>query len=84
MLDLLFGQDGCEVFHLADLANFDFGVDAGVAVGGTQATNGSRRTKRAAGASARDGKSLGVQHRLEQQHAQHGEDDVVADQHLDP
>src|ERR1700733_698271 len=35
VLDLLFGQDGCEVFHLKDLANFDLGVDAGVAVGGT-------------------------------------------------
>ena len=35
VLDLLFGQDGCEVFHLKDLANFDFGVEAGVAVGGT-------------------------------------------------
>ena len=24
VLDLLFGQDGCEVFHLKDLADFDF------------------------------------------------------------
>ena len=34
VLDLLFGQDGCEVFHLKDLADFEFGVD-GVGVGGT-------------------------------------------------
>src|SRR3981189_3946344 len=34
VLDLLFGQDGCEVFHLKDLADFDFGV-AGAAVGAT-------------------------------------------------
>ena len=34
VLDLLFGQDGCEVFHLKDLADFDFGVD-GVGVGAT-------------------------------------------------
>jgi hypothetical protein len=26
VLDLLFGQDGCEVFHLKDLADFDFVV----------------------------------------------------------
>ena len=26
VLDLLLGQDGCEVFHLEDLADFDFGV----------------------------------------------------------
>src|SRR5580704_11719612 len=32
VLDLLFGQDGGEVFHLKDLADFDFGV-AGVGVG---------------------------------------------------
>ena len=32
VLDLLFGQDGCEVFHLEDLADFDLGV-AGAAVG---------------------------------------------------
>ena len=32
VLDLLFGQDGCEVFHLKDLADFDF-VVAGAAVG---------------------------------------------------
>ena len=32
VLDLLFGQDGCEVFHLEDLADFDF-VVAGAAVG---------------------------------------------------
>src|ERR1700749_1742246 len=35
VLYLLFGQDGGEVFHLKNLANFDFGVDPGVAVGGT-------------------------------------------------
>jgi hypothetical protein len=35
VLDLLFGQDGCEVFHLKDLANLDFGVAAWVAIGGT-------------------------------------------------
>ena len=34
MLDLLFGQDGCEVFHLKDLADFDF-VVGGAAVGAT-------------------------------------------------
>jgi hypothetical protein len=34
VLDLLFGQDGCEFFHLKDLADFDFGV-AGVGVGAT-------------------------------------------------
>jgi hypothetical protein len=34
VLDLLFGQDGCEFFHLKDLADFDF-VVAGVAVGAT-------------------------------------------------
>ena len=34
MLDLLFGQDWCEVFHLKDLADFDF-VVAGAAVGAT-------------------------------------------------
>ena len=34
MLNLLFGQDGCEVFHLKDLADFDF-VVAGAAVGTT-------------------------------------------------
>ena len=34
VLDLPFGQDGCEVFHLKDLADFDF-VVAGAAVGGT-------------------------------------------------
>src|SRR5271165_113613 len=28
VLDLLLGQDGCEFFHLKDLADFDFGVDA--------------------------------------------------------
>jgi len=33
-LDLLFGQDGCEIFHLKDLAGFDF-VVAGAAVGAT-------------------------------------------------
>src|SRR5947208_10397984 len=32
VLDLLFGQDGCEIFHLKDLADFDFGV-AGVGGG---------------------------------------------------
>src|SRR5271170_1426524 len=32
--DLLFGQDGCEVFHLKDLADFDF-VVAGAAVRAT-------------------------------------------------
>ena len=26
VLDLLFGQDGGEVFHLKDLADFDFGA----------------------------------------------------------
>src|SRR6202034_1113034 len=26
VLNLLFGQDGCEVFHLKDLADFDFGA----------------------------------------------------------
>src|SRR5579863_10709919 len=34
VLDLLFGQDGCEVFHLKDLTDFDF-VVAGAAVGAT-------------------------------------------------
>ena len=34
VLDLLFGQDGCEFFHLKDLADFDFGV-AGLRVGAT-------------------------------------------------
>src|ERR1035438_1979719 len=34
-LDLFFGQDGCEVFHLEDLADFDFVVAPGVAVGAT-------------------------------------------------
>src|ERR1700676_5633430 len=34
VLDLLFEQDGCEVFHLKDLADFDF-VVAGAAVGAT-------------------------------------------------
>ena len=34
VLDLLFGQDGCEFFHLKDLADFDFGV-AAVGVGAT-------------------------------------------------
>jgi hypothetical protein len=34
VLDLLLGQDGCEVFHLKDLADFDFGVDV-VGVGAT-------------------------------------------------
>ncbi len=33
-VDLLFGQDGCEVFHLKDLADFDF-VIVGAAVGTT-------------------------------------------------
>src|ERR1700722_13328362 len=33
VLDLLFGQGGCEVFHLKDLADFDFVVAAGVAIG---------------------------------------------------
>src|SRR5258705_13744197 len=28
VLDLLFGQDGGEVFHLKDLADFDFGAGA--------------------------------------------------------
>src|SRR5271154_7534813 len=32
--DLLFGQEGCEVFHLKDLADFDF-VVAGAGVGAT-------------------------------------------------
>src|SRR5580698_10211963 len=32
VLDLFFGQDGGEVFHLEDLADFDFGV-ASVGVG---------------------------------------------------
>src|SRR5260370_19007896 len=33
VLDLLFGQDGCEVFHLKDLADFDFGAgDEGTAL----------------------------------------------------
>src|ERR1700756_2481929 len=26
VLDLLFGEDGCEVFHLTDLTDFDFVV----------------------------------------------------------
>jgi hypothetical protein len=34
VLDLLFRQDGCEVPHLKDLADFDFLV-AGAAVGAT-------------------------------------------------
>src|SRR5208283_1458817 len=34
VLDLLFGQDGCKIFHLKDLADFDF-VVAGAAVGST-------------------------------------------------
>src|SRR6202165_4038001 len=34
VLDLLFGQDGCEVFHLKDLSDFDF-VVAAAAVGAT-------------------------------------------------
>src|SRR5580658_6183149 len=34
VLDLLFGQDGCEVLHLKDLADFDF-VVAGAALGAT-------------------------------------------------
>src|ERR1700735_2650436 len=34
VLDLLFGQDGSEVFHLVDLADFDF-VVASAAVGAT-------------------------------------------------
>jgi hypothetical protein len=34
VLDLLFGQDGCEVFHLKNLADFDF-VVASAAVGAT-------------------------------------------------
>ena len=33
MLDLLFGQDGCEVFHLKDLADFDFAVAGGLQLG---------------------------------------------------
>ncbi len=32
VLDLLFGQDGCEVFHLKDLTDFDLGF-ASVGVG---------------------------------------------------
>jgi hypothetical protein len=35
VLDLLFGQDGCEIFHLKDLADFDFGLAGAAAVGGT-------------------------------------------------
>src|SRR5580765_3711969 len=35
VLDLLCGQDGCEVFHLKDLADFDFALARGAAVGGT-------------------------------------------------
>ena len=35
VLDLLFGQDGCEVFHLKDLADFDFAFTGGAAVGTT-------------------------------------------------
>jgi hypothetical protein len=31
VLDLLFGQDGCELFHLKDLADFDFVVAGAVA-----------------------------------------------------
>ena len=27
VLDLIFGQDGCEVFHLTDLADFDFAME---------------------------------------------------------
>jgi hypothetical protein len=34
VLDLLFGQDGCEVFHLKDLADFHF-VVIGAAAGAT-------------------------------------------------
>jgi len=34
VLDLLFGQEGCEVFHLKDLADFDCGF-AGVGAGTT-------------------------------------------------
>ena len=34
VLDLIFGQDGCEVFHLKDLTDFDFGF-ATVGVGAT-------------------------------------------------
>ena len=34
VLDLLFGQDGCEIFHLKYLADFDFVVVA-AAVGAT-------------------------------------------------
>ena len=34
VLNLLFGQDGCEVFHLKDLADFDFRV-ARVGAGAT-------------------------------------------------
>ena len=35
VLDLLFGQDGSEVFHLKDLADFDFVVAPRAAVGTT-------------------------------------------------
>ncbi len=35
VLDLLFGEHGCEVFHLKNLADFDFGVAVRIAVGGT-------------------------------------------------
>jgi hypothetical protein len=35
VLDLLFGQDGRDVFHLKDQADFDFGIAGGVAVEGT-------------------------------------------------
>jgi hypothetical protein len=33
VLDLLFGQDGCEVFHLKDLADFDFESPPGLQLG---------------------------------------------------
>src|SRR6202453_1052682 len=33
--DLLFGQDGCEVFHLKDLADFDYAFAGRAAEGGT-------------------------------------------------
>jgi hypothetical protein len=35
VLDLLFGQDGRDVFRLKDQADFDFGIAGGVAVEGT-------------------------------------------------
>jgi hypothetical protein len=35
VLDLLFGKDGGEVFHLKDLADFDFAFAGGAAVGAT-------------------------------------------------